>query len=569
MSTAPAERPTLGELPAGEVAARLTRAVQGGLSLESGVAALEDLRRLEAWLVWTKHRLVADTAEAAAREQARWVRDHPLGLGDGDEESDGLPGGRGLSRAERLGVGERAGVAEVACALHSGEGEVHGLLRRADRLTGQLPATASALAAGIITSGAGSVILDAITEYADALTATGIKQVSGAAWSEAIAATEACLLEAAVRGRTPAQLRSRARRVRDRLHPRSFRERERCARADRFVRISSDRDGMARLSALLPAAVVYRIDGRLSSLARGLQEALMRESAAMVGDTATRNVAPGTGAPAAAPPSTASGPDADRPTIGQLRADVLADLLVGLGIPRSAEVFDGTVSGASGRLAAGSRGDPHLEPDGGPVPRVLLTVPASTMLGGDVPGELGEFGQIPAADARDLGARAGSFLLGVTGGLPSSSAGVPTGGSGSSECDFDGRVVPVLVTTGQLYRIRAAVRRALQVRDGTCRFPGCRRNATACDLDHVTAWTDGGTSEGGNLAHLCRKHHVLKHHSGWTVTAASPSDGRDAAESHGGGGRADHHPPPGPDALIWTSPAGRRYLAEPDDPPPF
>ncbi|OMH31483.1 hypothetical protein BGP79_10940 [Tersicoccus sp. Bi-70] len=559
------------ELPAAEVAARLTRAGESGVTLESGAAALEDVRRLEAWLLWVKHRLVARTASAAAEEQARWVELHPIGF---DDEVDALPGRRGLSRAERLGVGERAGVAEVACALRAGEAEVHGLLRRAERLTDLLPATAGALRAGSITTAAATVIADETDEYADALASSGTDRLGVELLTTAINATERGLLDAARAGRTPAQLRSRARRIRNRTHPQTFPERERASRANRYVRISPDRDGMARLNALLPAAVAWRIDGRLSSLARALQESVHSADSA---DDAASIAA-----------STAVG---DRPTIGQLRADVLADLLAGIGahpcapgVPKADGAdqdarVDGVSDGGSAAVAS-TTGGATARCSGGddePVPRVLVTVPAATLLGGDEPGELGEFGLIPAADARELAARAGSFLLGVTAGT------VPDGtdcsGWGVGSGVGVGQVVPVLVTTGHLYRIPAAVRRALQVRDGTCRFPGCRRNAAGCDLDHVTAWAEGGTSEASNLAHLCRKHHVLKHHSGWTVSTDppptwSPTSARPSTTIEGDSGHGAALPGCGPSGpgttsvLTWTSPAGRRYVSEPD-PPPF
>ncbi|OMH36666.1 hypothetical protein BGP79_12720 [Tersicoccus sp. Bi-70] len=605
MTATVVEQPTGDVLPAGEVAGRVARIVDEVSSLETGVAALEDLRRLEAWLVWAKHRLAAQTARLAAEEQARWVELHPIGF---DDEVDALPGGRGLSRVERLGVGERAGVAEVACALRTSEVEVHGLLRRAERLTDLLPATSAALAQGAVTASAADTILDATAEYADALTTTGVDRPDADAWAVAIANTERCLLEAAVRGRAPAQLRRRARQLRDRLHPRSFREREGTARSDRYVRISPDRDGMARLSALLPAAVAWRIDGRLSSLARALQESVpsvdkVDDAAAVMAGTAVD----------------------EGPTIGQLRADVLADLLTGIAAhPCTALDCDGAGGTAAGTGGTGgsagtggvgrvARGDGALDggraPDGdraavlsatgggvprysgdeGPMPRVLLTVPAATLLGGDEPGELGDFGLIPAADARALAVRAGSFLLGVTAGTAAGGTGCPCQGDGSG-VDV-GQVVPVLVTTGRLYRIPAAVRRALQVRDGTCRFPGCRRNAAGCDLDHVTAWADGGTSEPSNLAHLCRKHHVLKHHAGWTVTSDPPpipppatpppatpppatSTRSDEVDDDGRAVRRRDQVTRVPahgttSVLTWTSPTGRRYVTEPDDPPPF
>jgi hypothetical protein len=64
-------------------------------------------------------------------------------------------------------------------------------------------------------------------------------------------------------------------------------------------------------------------------------------------------------------------------------------------------------------------------------------------------------------------------------------------------------------------RIPLALRRALQARDGCCRFPGCgNRHA---DAHHITHWADDGGTELDNLVLLCRRHHRLVHEGGWTV----------------------------------------------------
>ncbi len=50
----------------------------------------------------------------------------------------------------------------------------------------------------------------------------------------------------------------------------------------------------------------------------------------------------------------------------------------------------------------------------------------------------------------------------------------------------------------------------------TCVFPGCTRTARACDLDHITPWSEGGATTSWNLAPLCRLHHRMKTHGHWT-----------------------------------------------------
>lgn len=66
-------------------------------------------------------------------------------------------------------------------------------------------------------------------------------------------------------------------------------------------------------------------------------------------------------------------------------------------------------------------------------------------------------------------------------------------------------------------RPTAAQRRAVEARDGGCVFPGCRMPASACDVDHRTAFAEGGPTATCNLRPLCRHDHRIKH-TGWTYT---------------------------------------------------
>jgi len=60
-----------------------------------------------------------------------------------------------------------------------------------------------------------------------------------------------------------------------------------------------------------------------------------------------------------------------------------------------------------------------------------------------------------------------------------------------------------------------AVRRALEVRDRGCRFPGCGLRFT--DAHHVVHWADGGDTSLQNTVLLCGHHHRLLHEGGWAV----------------------------------------------------
>ncbi|WP_322756393.1 HNH endonuclease signature motif containing protein, partial [Frankia sp. Cas3] len=103
----------------------------------------------------------------------------------------------------------------------------------------------------------------------------------------------------------------------------------------------------------------------------------------------------------------------------------------------------------------------------------------------------------------------------------------------------DGAVVDV----GRRRFPSPALARQIRARDWVCRFPGCRTPATVCDLDHVRAYAEGGTTEAANLLTLCRHHHRLKHDGTWTVQVTETG------------------------AVTWTSPELRVYQTEPEPHP--
>jgi hypothetical protein len=62
--------------------------------------------------------------------------------------------------------------------------------------------------------------------------------------------------------------------------------------------------------------------------------------------------------------------------------------------------------------------------------------------------------------------------------------------------------------------------RAIMVRDGGCRFPGCDQGPESCEAHHAMVfWEDGGLTDLANGLAVCRGrgHHRLIHEGGWTV----------------------------------------------------
>lgn len=65
-------------------------------------------------------------------------------------------------------------------------------------------------------------------------------------------------------------------------------------------------------------------------------------------------------------------------------------------------------------------------------------------------------------------------------------------------------------TTLAQYKFTGDLRRWIQARDGTCRFPGCNVAAWRCDIDHIQEYDLNGPTKADNAQCLCRKHHNLK-----------------------------------------------------------
>ncbi|MDQ0848720.1 hypothetical protein QFZ65_000658 [Arthrobacter sp. B3I9] len=240
---------------------------------------------------------------------------------------------------------EMAVTAEVACALTVSERSAAALLAESATLTTGLPLTLSALQAGTMSWQHARVMIEETSGLDPAGTAALEAHFLD---PEAPSAARGCPAGELVPGR----FRAKARKWRELHHPVSIETRHRRGAEDRRLEFVPDRDGMAWISAYLPADVAVAAWSRVTEAARALQ-----------------------------------GPNEPR-TLTQLRADVAADWLV-------AGVAEGTPS---------------------PKAQVLVTVPVLSLLGaGTEPATLDGYGPVPPSIARRLvGDGAGSFLRVLT-----------------------------------------------------------------------------------------------------------------------------------------------------------
>ncbi|MGZ0711729.1 HNH endonuclease (plasmid) [Coraliomargarita sp. W4R53] len=192
-------------------------------------------------------------------------------------------------------------------------------------------------------------------------------------------------------------------------------------------------------------------------------------------------------------------------TLDQLRSDIVCDMLI-----------DGEVADLPG-VTRGIRA------------RVTVTVPALALLAeteaaraaaGLAPAEVEGIGPIPLNRAKELCGSDSGWMRVLT----------------------HPETAMVLSVGRDQYRPPASLRRLVRWRADRCMAPGCGLPATRCEIDHTVAWEGGGGTSLDNLSPICRGHHRVKHHGGWTVVQIADSGG----------------------ALQWTSPTGRRYDVYPE-----
>lgn len=334
-----------------------------------------------------------------------------------------------------------------------------------------------------------------------------------------------------------AEINRIARAARLRICPEAEQEARVRAWVRRRVVVHRNADGMATLIADLAETDAHRIHRRLTAIAAGLQA-----DAGSVGPAGGQTDAGSIGPAGVQTDTGLDGPANGQPdarTRDQMRADILVDLL--LGTPTAAR--DGSSPAGAEPLATPSPAtrpprhtdtDPRADTDpvgprrAGSVgcrPDVQVIVTLETLLGlAQDPALVPGLGPIPAEVARGLAAdgRWTAWLTDATG--------------------------TVTATGTRSYSPSAAVARLVRAREPHCRFPGCRQPAARCDLDHTIPWPRGSTTP-ENLGPLCRRHHQLKTHGGWTI--------RNLGDIEPGGA------PPG---WRWTTPAGLTVTDTPEPP---
>ena len=459
--------------PAGPSLAHVSAAIDEVVELQRQVDALE------------AHKLVATERArvAALRAEAALLAHDDVALSRAGAE-------------RRHDLARRAFTADLATALRLTEQAASHVLDTARTLAvgpGEAGhATLEALRHGRLSLAHATAVADTLADLPDA---------------DARAQVEGAVLPRATTCTVP-QLRRHLRRARDVAHPEPFVERHRRAAESRAVYVDPGADGMAWLTAHLPAHVAHAAHDRLTRAGMRAREA------------------------------------GDGRTLAQLRADALGGLLLGGADDDDADAATSPARGPGTDVPTGDHGS---VPD--PtwiarriVPTVRITVPVLSLLGGsDAAADLDGHGPVDAETASTLTAAAPSLRRLLVD-------------------PVDGRV---LTTDPGTYTVPAALRAFLQQRDGVCRFPGCTRTAARCDVDHVVAWSDGGRTVADNLTHLCRHHHVVKHQTAWrsrlapdgTATWTSPT------------GRTHHDPPADPTGPGAPDPraAGR---AAPEHPAP-
>ncbi|MGP3925643.1 DUF222 domain-containing protein [Streptomyces sp. 8N616] len=339
----------------------------------------------------------------------------------------------------------------------------------------------------------------------------------------------AAQVEALVAERMPGQAVSATRKALHRAvlkaDPEGARARHEGAKKDRKISRRMDQDGMAWWSVYVPAEQAAQLDAAVDAHAEiirsgredtrsleqrrvdALVDLVVHHSLRLNGTRLPR------GGPGRLVPVNRTGGHADQNAV-QLKGT--RRRVEGSAVQVNGTSDDGRTDGGVVRLSGTG---------GRSAPVVQVTVSFDTLIGAtDDPAELKGYGPITAGQARALATEPGSIWRRLIT--------QPTTGM-------------LIKTDPTTYRPTAETARHVIARDGRCAFPSCQMPAHRCDLDHVQPFNHQAPENGGhttpeNLIPLCRRHHLLKHHGGWSVE-------RDNTNGH----------------AAWTAPTGHTYTNTP------
>ncbi|WP_156876570.1 HNH endonuclease signature motif containing protein [Microbacterium luticocti] len=493
--------------------------VSPAVSLPGAIADLDEL---------VDHITRCRQRTAAAFAAEMFFFDRVAGLVQQRERERGARVGA-ITASSELGL--REVYAELAAALRLSEWQVARKVSLAWVLNNEFRETLCDASCGQISP-----------EHATLIAETGIQIQDATVRRE----YEAVALDMAVE-MTPGQLKPALDGLVVRLDPEGTQQRVHEAVQRRKVTVRQLEPGITRLTVDVPTAQGVGAYNRIHDIATELceQNAAEKAEAEAAEKSGTTDTVTGAAEKAGAAEKTGAVDDGsadmdatgetpvfDERTHAQIMADVVCDLLL-TGAPDG----HGTTEQAKDALGAITA-------------TVQVTVPATALAGQTVGGAtVAGFGPIDDDTAKHLAAAAPTWVRVFT-----------------DPCTG----VPVSIDR---YRPNTGQRLFLQVRDQQCRFPGCRRPAQRCDIDHTVAYADGGPTCLCNLEHLCERHHTLKHETDWAVQQLPGGILRWTAPT----GRVHHTRPPGtvrfePVALIPPNakhPHPVRSRFDGDSVPPF
>jgi hypothetical protein len=305
--------------------------------------------------------------------------------------------------------------------------------------------------------------------------AAAVATLAGEVGAGAVAEYEPILVDLA-RQAPPAKLRAACDHLRHLLEPDGDAEEAARQRRRRYLAAGRTVDGMVHLQGLLDAAggdaVLTALRAAMPVPAEYEERSPAQRRADALVDVCAGWLAAG-----------------EAPTSGGVRPQV--QVTVSLRALQPGTPTGASSAAPSGRRSGAAAGAGSAAPAGTAAEAAGSTPANLGQMLGDVP-VLADLTSVTAGEARRMACDAGVIpaVLGAEGEL--------------LDVGRRSRVVPV------------GLRRALNLRDGGCRFAGCDRPSSWCDGHHLRHWADGGPTSLDNLILLCPYHHTLVH-EGWRL----------------------------------------------------